>query len=162
MLWPILIVALDGPARADLPSPVLEDLFPLGIQAGTSAGVSVAGTHLETVSTLRLSEPCILVEKTGDATFRLTAPPDLPVGFYDVSAVGKYGITGPRLFHVSRKRELTEPEGGHAALELPMNAIMTRRIAAAGEIDRYRLAGRAGIQLSSNSGRTGASRSCAP
>ncbi len=143
----ILFAAAFEPCRADVPSPVLEDLFPLGVQVGTSVSVSVNGAHLEMISTLHLSEPRIVVEKTGDTTFRLTAPDDVPVGFYEVSAVGKYGISASRLFHVSRKSELIESDGDAAHTVLPLNSILSGRIEAGGEIDRFHFTAQAGDQI---------------
>ncbi len=150
----MLLLASSRSVSAELPSPVIGDIFPLGVQAGTSALVTVSGTHLDGLSTLHVSEARIQVEKTGDATFRLTAPADLPAGFYDICAVGNYGVSGPRLFHVSRKREFIEPAPSDpsagpartpsAPTDLPLGTIVNGRIAAAGEIDRFRFEGQAG------------------
>ncbi|MEZ6146692.1 MAG: hypothetical protein R3B91_15005 [Planctomycetaceae bacterium] len=140
--WGLFLI-FAAHAKADLPSPVLEDLFPLGVQAGQSVVVNVSGPQLEKLTTLHISVPRIQVEKTGDTTFRLTVPENVPARYYEVSAVVPLGITSPRLFHVSRKQELIETEGESTPLELPMNSIISGRIASGGEIDRYRFVGTA-------------------
>lgn len=139
-----ILLSLTVSAKADLPSPVLDELFPLGAQAGTSVTVTVGGSHLEDLSMLRVSQRSIRVEKLDDSRFQLTVPDDVPAGVYDVAAVGKYGLSAPRLFCVSRTTELVEPEGQKEAVEVPMNSIMSGRIDAAGQIDRYRFDARAG------------------
>ncbi|MCA9073824.1 MAG: hypothetical protein KDA93_02235 [Planctomycetaceae bacterium] len=138
--------------KADLPSPVLEVMFPLGVQAGQSVEVGVAGPQLETVTALYVNEPRIQVEKIGDKTFRLTVPEEVPARYYEISAVTTTGVTAPRLFHVSQKHELVEqendPDEERKPTALPVNSIVSGHIEAGGEIDRYRFAGSEGDVVS--------------
>lgn len=87
---------------AELPSPRFDRMTPLGATAGSSVEVEIAGVDIEDVKTLRFDHPGLRAEFLKDRRFRVTVAADVPTGTYDVYLVGRFGISNPRLFAVSR------------------------------------------------------------
>ncbi len=89
---------------ADLPSPRLDRIAPLGAAAGTSVEVEVQGADLEDVKSLRFDHPGFAAEPVPmkERLFKVTVAADVPAGTYDVRTVGRFGVSNPRLFAVSR------------------------------------------------------------
>jgi Bacterial pre-peptidase C-terminal domain len=109
----LLLISLVLPtvALADLPSPRLDRVFPLGAAAGSSVEVEVSGADLDESKALRLDHPGISAEPLKDRKFKVTIKADVPQGTYDVRVVCKWGISSPRLFAVSQGlTELLERE----------------------------------------------------
>ncbi|HTU17367.1 MAG TPA: PPC domain-containing protein [Gemmataceae bacterium] len=108
----LLVLALAGvftvlaflvhPAWADLPSPRFDRLTPLGASAGSSVEVEILGADIEDVKTLLFDHPGFKSEYLKDRRFRVTIGADVPVGTYDVRLLGRFGVSNPRLFAVSR------------------------------------------------------------
>ncbi|MBC7856326.1 MAG: PPC domain-containing protein, partial [Pirellulaceae bacterium] len=91
-------------AVAQLPSPRLDRLAPLGAAAGTSVEVEVQGADLEEVKSLRFDHPGLSAEPLPmkERQFKITVAADVLAGTYDVRLVGRFGVSNPRLFAVSR------------------------------------------------------------
>jgi hypothetical protein len=103
------VLALAAAARADLPSPRLDRIAPLGAAAGTSVDVEVVGNDIEDATKLIFDHPGITAKHVKDRKFTVTVGADEPAGTYDARLVGKYGVTNPRLFAVQRgMAEVTE------------------------------------------------------
>jgi hypothetical protein len=96
-LWLSVVLA----ARAELPSPRLDRLAPLGTSAGSSVEVEVQGADLEEAKTLLFDHPGLHAEFVKDRFFRVTVAKDVPAGTYDARLLGRFGISNPRLFAVS-------------------------------------------------------------
>lgn len=108
-LW--LILFLPGTSRADLPLIRLDRIFPLGGAAGSEVIVEIAGKDLEEAKALHFDHPGLKAELLKPNQFKVTIAADAPVGTHDVRAVGLYGISGARLFAVSKGlTELRETE----------------------------------------------------
>src|SRR5687768_4809251 len=90
-LLALLLLASSG--RADLPSPRFDRLTPLG---------AVAGADIEEATKLLFDHPGITAKHVKDRKFAVSIAADVPAGTYDARLVGKYGVTNPRLFAVSR------------------------------------------------------------
>jgi hypothetical protein len=88
--------------RADLPSVRFDRLIPLGGAAGSSVEVEIAGADIEEVKSLLFDQPGLKAEHIKDRRFRVTVAPDVHPGTYDVWLVGRFGVSNPRLFAVSR------------------------------------------------------------
>jgi hypothetical protein len=120
-----LMVATPA-AWAELPQIRLDQVFPLGGEAGSTLTVNIAGKDLDDVKALHFDHPGFKAELLKANRFRLTIAADLPPGTYDVRAVGKYGISGARLLAVSRGlTEVAEKEPNDTseqAQAVPMNA----------------------------------------
>jgi hypothetical protein len=96
-----LLSASASAARADLPTLRFLKLFPTGANAGTQLEIEVGGAEFDTVDSLRFDHPGLQAKRIASGRFQLTVAADTPVGTHDVWAVGKYGISNPRLFAVS-------------------------------------------------------------
>ncbi len=99
-----VLVLVAARALADLPSPRLDRVAPLGAAAGTSVEVEFQGADLEDVKSLRFDQPGLSAEPLPmkERQFKITVAADVPAGTYDVRLVGRFGISNPRLFAVSR------------------------------------------------------------
>jgi hypothetical protein len=99
-----LLLAAAMVARAELPSPRLDRIAPLGAAAGTAVEVEVQGADLEDVKSLRFDHPGFSAEPVPmkERLFKVTVAADVPAGTYDLRTVGRFGVSNPRLFAVSR------------------------------------------------------------
>ncbi len=106
----------------------LDAITPAGAKAGTSVEIVLRGDDLDEVKQLYFSDSRIKAEfvpppepkdkkkkkknnnKTPPPKFKITIPGTVPVGKYDVRAVGKWGISNPRAFVVGDLKEVNEKE----------------------------------------------------
>ena len=83
--------------------------------------------------------------------FQVTVAPGTPTGTYDVQAITNHGISSTRSFYVTGRPLVVEkqaPEGESTeVVQVRLNDVICGEIAAAGEVDEYRLAVEAGQQL---------------
>lgn len=98
----ILAVFLPAIASAELPSPQLHRIDPVGLSAGGEVELTFLGADNEGTESLIFDHPGIQAAFIKEKTFKVTVANDVPTGTYDVRAVGRFGITNPRLFAVSR------------------------------------------------------------
>ncbi|HEV3448138.1 MAG TPA: PPC domain-containing protein [Gemmataceae bacterium] len=91
-----------GALHAQLPHIRLDRIFPLGGEAGTQVQVEIAGHDTEDVKSLHFDDPGLKAVWIKPNQFLVTIAPETRRGSHDVRAVGKYGISGARLFCVSR------------------------------------------------------------
>src|SRR5690242_2569682 len=96
------LCVLRGECYGQLPHARLDRIFPLGGAAGSAVTLDVAGKDLDDVPALHFDHPGFKAEPVKPNQFRVTIAADVPAGTYEVRAVGKYGISGGRLFAVSR------------------------------------------------------------
>ncbi|MDB5310973.1 MAG: hypothetical protein JWO38_5175 [Gemmataceae bacterium] len=124
----LAVLLLATAARADLPSPRFDRITPLGAAAGSAVEVEVAGADIEEANTLLFDHPGIKGEHLKDRKFKVTVAADVPPGTYDARLVGKYGVSSPRLFAVSRGLAETaekEPNDEPATAQLvPVNCVV--------------------------------------
>src|SRR5689334_11161576 len=124
------VVALTVAARADLPSPRLDRISPLGGSAGTTVEVQAQGNDLEEPRTLVFDHPGITAKPVEgkDKRYAVIIAADVPEGTYDVRLVGKWGVSSPRLFAVSHgivDIEEKEPNNdGATAQQLNVNCAL--------------------------------------
>jgi hypothetical protein len=98
----VLVAVLSAaPAMADLPSPRLDRLTPMSGGAGSTVEVEITGNDLEEATTLLFDHPGLKAEHLKERKFKVSIAADVPAGTYDARAIGKYGISSPRLFQVS-------------------------------------------------------------
>lgn len=98
----LALCVLCSESRAELPQIRLDRIFPLGGEAGSDVALEISGKDLDEVQSLHCDAPgftCALVKPNH---FKLTIAADVAPGVYDLSAVGKYGISAGRLFAVCR------------------------------------------------------------
>jgi hypothetical protein len=124
----LTLLLLTTFVRADLPSPRLDRLTPLGAAAGSSVEVEVAGADIEEATKLFFDHPGIKADHIKDRKFKVTIAVDVPPGTYDARLVGKYGVTNPRLFAVSRGlAEIAEKKPNYeqaTAQSVPLNCVI--------------------------------------
>jgi hypothetical protein len=89
-------------ASAELPVPRLDRITPLGAAAGSAVEVEIVGADLEEATTMLFEHPGIKAVHVKDRKFKVSIAADVPAGTYDARVVGKYGVSSPRLFAVSR------------------------------------------------------------
>jgi hypothetical protein len=124
----LTLLFLASSARADLPSPRFDRLTPLGASAGSTVEVEVLGADIEEANTLLFDHKGITAKHIKDRKFAVTVAADVPAGTYDARLVGKYGVTNPRLFTVSRGlSEVTEKgpnEDRETAQQVPVPCVI--------------------------------------
>src|SRR4051794_9098741 len=86
---------------AELPSPRLDRITPLGGAAGSSVEAEIVGADLEEADRMLFDHPGIKAEHVKDRKFKVSIAADVPSGTYDARVIGKYGVSSPRLFAVS-------------------------------------------------------------
>jgi hypothetical protein len=89
-------------AHAQLPHIRLDRIFPLGGEVGTQVLVEIAGHDLEEVNALYFDDSGLKAVLVKPNHFLVKIAPHTRRGSHDVRAVGSYGISGARLFCVSR------------------------------------------------------------
>jgi hypothetical protein len=119
------VLLLAGVARAQLPHIRLDRISRLGGAAGSEVTLEIAGKDLDDVKALHFDHPGLKADPLKPNQFRVTIAADVPTGTYEVRAVGKYGISGGRLFAVSHGlAEVAEVEPNDTpekAQRVPMN-----------------------------------------
>jgi hypothetical protein len=154
---------LSQAAWAQLPAARLTSVFPPGGKQGATIEVIVAGTDLDGASKLHFSHPGITAEpKTTPPgpfdkepqpvanTFVVKIAGNVPVGQYDVRAVGKFGISTPRAFAVSGLEESAEKEPNNTAAqatEVAINATVNGQSGGATDIDYLKFTAKKGQRL---------------
>jgi hypothetical protein len=120
-----LFVPFCGQCFAQLPHARLDRIFPLGGRAGSEVLLEIAGKDLDEVKALHFDHPGLKAELVKPNQFRVAIAADTPAGTYDVRAIGKYGITGSRLFAVSHGltevREVEPNDTPAQAQSVPLN-----------------------------------------
>lgn len=146
----LAIVAFGRGAYAESTSPVLNTIYPAGGKAGTSINVTVAGAGLDGLSSLHFADSRITCKKGDGQQFVVTIPAEIPTGIYDVRAVAKQGLTGPRAFCIGNRSESLET-GPNDTLETaetaPLDGVINGQLDKPGDIDCYRFAAQAGQRV---------------
>jgi hypothetical protein len=141
---------LCGESRAELPHIRLDRIFPLGGAAGSEVLLEIAGKDLDDAKVLHFDHPGLKAVPVQPTRFRVTIAKDTPLGTHDVRVVGKYGISGARLFAVSRGlTEVLEVEPNDTpdkAQRVPMNAAINGTSDGNGD-DYYRVPARKGARV---------------
>src|SRR5262249_46546881 len=138
------------PARAQLPHARFDRITPLGGAAGTSVVVTVQGKDLDDLTTLHIDRPGFTAEKVAANQFRLAIPADATPGTVEIRTVGKYRISGPRLFAVQKGlREVAEKEPNDTADKaqvVPLDCVINGTSDGEGE-DHFRFTAKKGQRV---------------
>jgi hypothetical protein len=135
--------------RAAPPSPILNNVFPAGGQAGGMVEVTLAGNGLENVSSI-LSHPGITSERVDNSRFRLAIDSSIPPGHYDIRAMTASGLSSPRSFIVSDRSELTEADENdtlETANPVSLDSVVNGRVEEAGDVDCFRFVAQRGQRV---------------
>jgi hypothetical protein len=137
-------------ARAQLPHARLDRLFPLGGAAGSGVVVEVSGRDLDDASTRLIDRPGVKVEKLKANQFRLTLPADATPGTAEVRVVGRYGISGSRLFAIQTGLTEVAEKGPNdtaaTAQKVPLDCVINGTSDNEGE-DHFRFAAKKGQRV---------------
>ncbi|NBV21316.1 MAG: hypothetical protein EBS05_05265 [Proteobacteria bacterium] len=150
-----VFLTLSNPLLAQLPGPRLQSVFPLGCKQGSSVEVEIAGGNLEETRKLYFSHAGITAEplpevKDKPARFKVTVAASVPVGEFDVRAIGKHGISNPRTFVVSDFDEFTEKEPNNQRAEanrITLNTTINGRVSPAEDVDWFVFAAKRGQRV---------------
>ncbi|MBS0262613.1 MAG: PPC domain-containing protein [Planctomycetes bacterium] len=99
----LLACLLGSRVQAELPSIRFDRIQPLGVVAGQTVEVEIAGRDTEEVNALWFDHPGLKAEPTKPGKFKITANAELPEGTYEVRLIGRFGVSNPRLFAVSHE-----------------------------------------------------------
>ena len=136
--------------NAAQPSPVLNNIFPAGGQAGTSVEVTVAGSALTNVSVLRCSHPGITCATENGKQFQLMIPGDVANGHYDLCALTANGLSSVRSFIVGQLPEQSEAkpnDSRNTAEVVPLDTVINGRIEKAGDVDHFAFTAKRGQRI---------------
>jgi hypothetical protein len=118
-------IASVSTVQAELPLIRLDRITPLGGLAGSDVTLDIAGRDLDDAKTLHFDHPGLKATWLKDRQFKVAISADVPPGTYEVRAVGRFGISGARLFAVQRGlTEVAEKEPNDdpdKAQVVPMN-----------------------------------------
>jgi hypothetical protein len=173
VVWlPTAALAQAVAAPADT-HPRLLHVMPMGGQAGSTFEVAVDGPGLTQPLGLHFSHPGIKAEPLGMDTspapevvakkkkaakpqpilrqrFRVTLPPDTPLGIHDVRFVGARGVSNPRAFVVGDLKELVEKEPNNdvdQAQRVELGSSIDGVIASPTDVDYFAFAGKRGQRV---------------
>lgn len=160
----LLLLTANSFAQQQYPTPMLNSLMPVGGKAGTTVEVTLEGTYLDEVKELYFSDPSIKATyvappppkdpkkptPAGPPKFTINIPANATLGGCDVRAVGKWGMSNPRIFVVSNTNEIEEKENNSdvdQAQQVPLNTIVNGRIAQNVDVDYFKVTGTKGQRL---------------
>ena len=170
-----LLAALTAHAQQPLldssyPAPRFVSISPPGARAGTVVEATVAGVDFDEPEKLLFSTPGFQADLVPPpppdpkappppprqpnvpvtAVFKITVPPDAPLGNTDVRFVGKWGVSNPRAFVVGDLPEVLEKEPNNdvpEAQRVELNTTVNGTIANATDVDFYVFAGKKGQRV---------------
>lgn len=113
-----------SPISAQLPISQMRAIFPPAAQVGTTANVEVLGSGpLDDINRLIFSQekisanvlpgesnPITNTTQTQFGKFTISSPGDTPVGFYEVWAAGRNGVSIPRVFWIAPRPIVASPK----------------------------------------------------
>jgi len=158
----VVVLSARLPA-AELPIAVLTEIRPVGGNPGATLDVEVLGRDLDEIDALVFSDSRIVAEaikgepgpfnrppKIKERFFRVTFPPDVPAGIYEVRAHGHFGVSNPRFFEVGRLERIAEAEnnaGFEKAPLIALNRTVDGHINQPNDFDYFRFPASAGTRV---------------
>ncbi|MDB5387975.1 MAG: hypothetical protein JWM11_3621 [Planctomycetaceae bacterium] len=131
-------------------APTLESVFPAGCQAGTTVDVTVTGSNLQGLATLKCNATGAICERVDASHFRLTIPAGTQPGLYDLWGMGDQGLSLPRTFAISNRAEQLEIEpkdNGSPTATVPLNVVINGRCEKANDSDHFRFDAKRGQRV---------------
>lgn len=111
ILASLAIASFAAPVLADLPSPQLHRIAPIGMNAPGEIELTITGADLEGVKSLLFDHPGLRADFVKDNVFKVSVASEVPSGTYDVRAQGRFGVTNPRLLSITHGlQDVTEVE----------------------------------------------------
>jgi hypothetical protein len=168
LLAPLLLLLLGTSAEAQkAPPPRLTHVFPMGGKAGATFELKVTGQDVSKPEGLYFNFPGAKVEVLGADTvkpdpkgkplpnvsahrFKVTLPPNAPLGIQDVRVVTSGGISNARAFVVGDQEEVNEQEPNDdtdKAQKIALNNTVNGVIQAPTDVDYYTFTGKKGQRV---------------
>ena len=153
--WPLPTV------QAQLPQTRITSVFPPGGRIGSTVEVRVTGgSDLDQIDRLVFDRSDMTatpkMQGTGAArkpvanTFLVSIGSKVPPGLYEIRAHGLYGLSNPRTFVVSDRKELLEAEPNNTmsqAAKIELNTIVNGTSGRRADLDFYTFQGRKGQRV---------------
>ncbi len=163
LFFAFLLIAqpFSSTLQAQFPQPRLYSIFPVGAQAGTEVSFSITSSaDLDDSDKLVFSHPGItsvakkhMVNGFSEPIanqFLIKVKPDVPPGYYEVCASGRFGISNSRIFLVSDQKETNEKEPNQSEEEANttlINSVVNGTITGAGDVDQFQFEGKKGQRV---------------
>ncbi len=180
LVFGLVVFAVYGTAAAQqpppgLPSPRIQNAFPLGTKAGTNVEVTVTGFDVEDPEKLLFAHPGLKgeyiklpteptpdpkdpkkmipppkVNPAGPHKFKVTAAADVLPGVYDLRFVGKWGVSNPRAFVIGDAIEANEKESNNdipEAQKIEIGTVVNGVISAPTDVDYTVFTGKKGQRV---------------
>jgi len=146
------IAASIDTAMADAPNPILQSVFPSGGAVGATVDVTVRGTALGTLRSLRCTAPDLQITQDVKQknVFRVTIPRGTPLGQYDLRAVGTNGLSSPMPFVIGNRVESNETQPNDLLKSAPtveLDLVINGRIEKSGDIDCFQFTAKRGQRV---------------
>jgi hypothetical protein len=163
------------PMGAGIPQPRLLTIMPMGGKAGTTVEMILTGSDIEEPEGIAFSQVTIKGELLPDAPpqpdpkdpnkgkgkgkvagpttavkYKVTIPPDVPVGIHDVRIFNKYGVSNPRAFVIGDQTEVLEVEPNNdvaQAQKVELNTTINGAINAPTDVDYFKFTGKKGQRV---------------
>lgn len=103
----LLAFAVSAFSQATFPSPTLTSISPLGAKPNSTLELTLRGTDLDGPQAIMIGDRLIGIKSTTKVSVPL--PADLPVGIHDLRFVGRYGVSNPRAFEISKLDSVESP-----------------------------------------------------
>lgn len=146
-------------AKAQLPQTRLYSISPSGGARGSVVEVRLtSGADLEEIDRVVFTDGALKAEPKVDAnsgepvanTFLVTIPADAPLGVHELRCGGLWGLSNPRRFVVSDRKEVVEAEANNTveqAMPLEVGAVVNGKMDGGADLDWFRFSGTAGQKL---------------
>ena len=146
----LLLFAVAVPARAQLPVPRLNSIFPCGARQGSTVECTVAGGELDGATGLYFSRPGLSAEPLGNGKFKVVVAKDAPLGPCDVRAITPLGVSNFRAFTIGDCPEVLEKEPNDEpaqAQRVTLPVVVNGRIDKQTDVDHYVFAAKKGQRV---------------
>lgn len=163
----------QGMMAPSVGTPRITYVQPVGGQAGTTFELRVIGQDLANVEGLHFNFPGVKVEVAGSETapidkketkkqppkqpvtmlaqtFKVTLPANAPLGIQDVRIVTNAGISNPRAFVISDRKEYTEQEPNNDvkdAQRIDLNSGVSSMVSTPTDVDYFVFSGKKGQRV---------------
>lgn len=130
--------------------PVFNTVFPASGQNGTTVDVTVTGSNLERVTTLRCSVLGVRLRVTGTQSFSPHDSAQCPARPVRLMGRGDNGVSAPRTFAVGNRVEHSEVEPNDSQREatiVPLDSVVNGQLNKGGDVDQFRIEAKKGQRL---------------
>ncbi len=135
-----LLLTVTSSEAGELPSPLLDVVFPSGAQAGTTTELTLTGRNLTTIRNVHCNATGVQCHPTTDNRIQITIPENTIPGDYELWAECENGISSSRMFRIGNRKELMEKSANDSigsAFPVPLNCVVNGQIESPGDQDCF-------------------------